>query len=178
MDDFMMIIAIGVGIIIMILIPYSAILERNDDIAQGVLEAATSKLGDTIATEGAIKPSDYEAFIQEIAATGNRYDVEIEVQHLDENVGKKSSVTSPDLIGENVRYSTFTTEILNYMYEEDLSAKAYPLKKGDIVVIEVKNINPTMAQSLLSAIYKIVGKETSRLATSTSVMVVNTGTNK
>lgn len=173
MDNFMMIIAIGVGIIIMIIIPYSAILERNDDIAQGLLEAATSELGDKIATVGEIKPSDYEAFMQAISATGNLYDVQIEVQHLDENVGKKSSVTSQDLIGENARYSTFTTEILNYMYEEGLSPKAYPLKKGDIVVIEVKNINPTMAQSLISAVYKIVGKETSRLATSISVMVVN-----
>ena len=168
------IIAIFLAAVLMFIFPLMSISERNDDIAQSVVQTATSEFVDKIATTGAIKPSDYEAYMQAISATGNKYDVQIEAQHLDENVGKKSTVTSPDLIGENIRYSTFTTEILDSMYNGP-SEKAYSLKKGDIVVVTAKNTNTTIAQSLRSFFYKVIGKGTYQVAASSSSMVVNTG---
>ena len=70
-----------------------------------------------------------EEYEQKLLSTGNTFDVEIEVQHLDENFGKKNSLTSGDLIGENERYSTFTTDILDNMYSGS-NPKNYVLKKG------------------------------------------------
>lgn len=176
-DTLITIIAIFLAAVLMFIFPLMSVSERNDDIAQSVVQTATSEFVDKVATVGAIKPSDYEAYTQAIGATGNVYDIELEVQHLDDNPGKKQTVTSPDLIGENIRYSTYTSEILNSMYE-GTSPKAYSLKKGDIVVVTAKNTNTTIAQSLRSFFYKVVGKGTYQVAASSSSMVVNTGNSK
>lgn len=173
-DTLITMIAIFLAAILMFIFPLMSVSERNDDIAQGVIQTATSEFVDKVATAGAIKPSDYEAYREAIAATGNVYDVEIEVQHLDENIGKKSVITSEDLIGENVRYSTYTTEILDSMYNGAVE-KAYSLNKGDIVLVTAKNTNTTIAQSLRSFFYKVLGKGTYQVAASSSSMVVNTG---
>lgn len=173
-DTLMIIIAIFLAAILMFIFPLMAVSERNDDIAQSVVQTATSAFVDSVSTKGKIEPSEYEALEQKLAATGNTYEIELEVQHLDENPGKKQATTSGDLIGENVRYSTFTTEIINTMYKGTATAN-YPLKKGDIVVVTVKNTNTTIAQSLRTFFYKITGQGTYQVAASASSMVVNTG---
>lgn len=61
-DSFMVIIVIGVAAILMFIFPLMSVSERNDDIAQSVVQTATSEFVDTVAVVGAIKPSDYEAF--------------------------------------------------------------------------------------------------------------------
>ncbi len=173
-DTLITIIAIFLAAILMFIFPLMSISERNDDIAQSVVQTATSEFVDTISTVGAIKPSDYEAFTGKLAATGNTYDVEIEVQHLDENPGKKSTSTSGSLIGENITYSTFTSEILSTMYSDD-GTQNYVLKKGDNVIVTVKNTNQTLAATLRSFFYKITGQDTYEIAASSSSMVVNDG---
>lgn len=173
-DTLITIIAIFLAAVLMFIFPLMSVSERNDDIAQSVVQTATSEFVDKIATVGAIKPSDYEAYMQAISATGNKYDVGIQVQHIDENVGNKPGITSQDLIGENVSYSTFTSEILDSMYK-GTSATPYVLKKGDKVVVTAKNTNKTIAQSLRSFFYKVIGKGTYQVSASSSSMVVNTG---
>lgn len=174
-DTLITIIAIFLAATLMFIVPLMSITERNDDIAQSVVQTATAEFADKISVSGAIKPSDYEGYRQKLAATGNTYDVEIEVQVLDENPGKKQGATSTDLIGENVRYSVFTTEILNKMYPSDGTENNYPLKKGDNVIVTAKNTNKTLAQSLRSFFYKVTGQGTYQVSASSSSMVVNTG---
>lgn len=153
-DSLMLVIGIFVAVILMFIFPLMSLSERTDDISQSVVQTATSEFVDKISIAGKIKTSDYETYAQTIGATGNTYEIEIEVQHLDENPGKKSVVTSGDLVGENVRYSTFTTEILSDMYDGG-EAKDYPLKKGDNVIVTAKNTNKTMAQMLRTTFYKV-----------------------
>lgn len=174
-DTLITIIAIFLAALLMFIVPLMSVSQRNDDISQSVVQTATSEFVDKISIAGLIKPSDYEAYLARIAATGNTYEIEIEVQHIDENPGKKSATTSGDLIGENVRYSTFTTEILAYMYPTGSDIKNYPLKKGDNVIVTVKNTNKTIAQTLRTFVYKVTGQGTYQVAASSSSMVVNTG---
>ncbi|MDO5555301.1 MAG: hypothetical protein Q4G09_01185 [Clostridia bacterium] len=173
-DTLITIIAIFLAAVLLFIFPLMSISERNDDISQTVVQTATSEFVDEIAISGLIKPSSYEAYQQKLVATGNSYEIEMEVQHLDQNPGKKSATTSANAIGENVRYSTFTTEILNSMYTEE-PAKSYSLKKGDNVIVTVKNTNKTMAQTLRTFFYKVTGQGTYQIAASSSSMVVNTG---
>lgn len=175
-DSLMMIIGIVLAVILMFVWPLLAMSERTDDISQTVVQSATSEFVDKISIAGQIKLSDYEAFAQTITATGNTYDIEIEVQHLDENPGKKSVTTSGNLIGENVRYSTFTSEIKSLL--ETSPSHAYPLNKGDNVIVTVKNTNRTMAQMLRTTFYRITGSDTTQIAASASSMVVNSGKTK
>ncbi|MBQ2917480.1 MAG: hypothetical protein IJE59_04905 [Clostridia bacterium] len=177
-DTLITIIAIFLAATLMFIVPLMSVTERNDDIAQSVVDAATAEFVDTVSNAGAIKPSDYEAFEQKLASTGNTYEIEIEVQVLDENPGKKPAATSGDLIGENIRYSIYTTEIRDYMYsQEDVDnlAKNYPLKKGDIIVVTVKNTNKTMAEQFRSFIFKVTGQGTYEIATTRSSMILNNG---
>lgn len=178
-DTLITMIAIFLAAILMFIFPLMSVSERNDDIAQSVVQTATSEFVDKISITGAIKPSDYEAYQAKLNSTGNSYLIEIEVQHIDENPGKKAVATSGDLIGENVRYSTFTTEILNEMYYKNAATNPngqdYLLNKGDNVIVTVKNTNRTMAQVLRTTFYKIAGQETSQVAASASSLVVNKG---
>lgn len=174
-DTLTLVISIFVVAMLLFIVPLMSISERNDDIAQSVVQTATAEFVDKISVSGLIKPNDYEEYEQKLAATGNTYDIEIEVQVLDENPGKKQGVTASDLIGENVRYSTFTTEILNKMYSSNGEQYNYKLKKGDNVIVTAKNTNKTLAQTLRSAFYKITGQGTYQVSASSSSMVINTG---
>lgn len=161
-------IGIGIGVVIMFVFPLMAVSERNDDIAQNLAQTATAEFGNKIAISGKIMPSDYYEYEQELFSTGNTFEITIEVQHLDENFGKKNSTTSGDLIGENERYSTF--------YSNGIPEEGIELKKGDNVIITFKNTNTTMARTLRTFAYKAAGKGASDLAGSYSTMVVNNGT--
>ena len=170
-DTLMTVIAIFLSAILLFIFPLMSISERKDDISQSVVQTATSEFVDEISISGKITPIAYETYVQKISATGDTYEVEMEVQHIDENPGKKVTSTASDLIGENIRYSTFTTEILDNMSSEE----PYLLKKGDNVIVTVKNTNKTMAEQLRTVFYKITGKNTYQIAASSSSMVVNTG---
>lgn len=158
---------------LMFVVPLMAKTERNDDISQSVIQTAVSNFVDTVSNAGAIKPADYEELNSKLGTTGNTFEITIEVQHLDENPGKKATSTSGDLVGENLRYSTYTTEILNYMYPHGGDAKSYPLKKGDNIIVTVRNTNETLAQQLRKFAFKVTGKGTYELYASSSAMVIN-----
>lgn len=165
---------------LMFIIPMMSIAGKNDDIAQAKAQTAVTNFTDAVSNAGSIKPSDYEALVQELNSTGNTFEITIEVQHLDENPGKKSTSTSGDLIGENVRYSTFTSEILDYMYptEEDIDnmIRNYPLKKGDNIIVTVRSTNKTLAQQLRTFVFKVTGQGTYELSATSASMIVNNGT--
>lgn len=172
-DTLITIVAIFLAAILMFVFPLMSVTERNDDIAQNVVQTATSEFVNKISTTGAIKANDYETYLQKLESTGNTYSVEIEVQHIDENMSKKSTSTSQDLIGENVYWSSYTSEVINDLYKNQ--NEVYPLNKGDNVIVTAKNTNKTIAQSLRSFFYKITGQGIYQIAASSSSMVVNTG---
>ena len=169
-------ITIFLAAILMFIFPLMSVSERNDDIAQTAVQTATSELSEKIATKGKITAADYEEFLAKIGTTGNTYEVEIEVQKLDENLGKKSSQSAANLIGENSRYKVFTSDILNYIYPEgETMTYEYLLNKGDTVIITVKNTNSTLAQTLRAFFYRVTGKGTYQIAASATSLVVNQG---
>lgn len=172
-DTVITIIAIFVVATLMLVYPLLAVSERNEDVTQLAVQTKVSEFVSQIATVGAIKESEYDKFVQELAATGNTYEIEIEVQHLDENPGKKSTTGGSDAIGENVRYSTFTSSIIETMGLS--TSKSYTLKKGDIVIMSVKNTNTTIAQMLRKFFYSVTGQGTYQIGASASSMVVNNG---
>ena len=174
-DTLITIIAIFLFAVLMFIFPLMSVSERNDDIAQTVVQTATSEFVKKVSTYGSIKPNDYSAYVHELHATGNTYEIEIEVQHLDENPGKKQATTSSDLIGENVYYSTYTTEILDTMFPTSGDEENYVLKKGDNIIVTVKNTNKTIAQLLRTFFYRVTGQGTYQVAASASSMIVNDG---
>lgn len=171
-DTLAAVIAIGLSVILMFVFPLMTMADRNDDISQLAVEIATTEFVDEVRTTGVITPERYGKFIESIGSTGNTYNVEIEVRILDENPGMQITKTSGDIIGENIYYSVYTTQILNdFIYQN----KCYKLKEGDIISISAKNNNQTISQQLKNLFYTVVGKDTYVIAATHSGVVTANG---
>ena len=65
-------------------------------------------------------------YIQTISSTGNSFEVEMQIQQLDENPGVKVTQAEMTKIGENVYYNKYTSQI-----EEELNKNGkMKLKEG------------------------------------------------
>lgn len=171
-DSLITIVAIFLAAILMFVFPLMSVAERSDDISQLSVQTATTEFVDNSRTIGKINWNNYNKLVNTINATGNTYDVEMEVKILDENVGKKSAWTSGTVIGENVYYSVYTTQILDQMQKGGDSG-TYDMKEGDIFSVSIKNTNTTLAQSIRSVFYSISGSGTSQIAAQHSGVVTS-----
>lgn len=169
-DTLVTMIAILLAAILMFLFPLLSISERNDDIAQLSVSTATSKFVDNSRAVGKITLENYEDLLNTINATGNAYDIEMEVKVLDENIGKKSAWIQGTVIGENVYYSIYTSQIVEVLQQTGI----YTMKEGDIFSCTVKNTNKTLAQSIRGIFYSIsTGDNYTICAQSTGVCTAN-----
>ncbi len=88
-DTVITIIAIFSAAVLMFVFPLLSVSERNDDIAELSVNAATSEFVNKVKTSGVITEKSYSNFIQKLNSTGNTYDVDIELKILDENLSTK-----------------------------------------------------------------------------------------
>ena len=158
----------------MFIFPLMSISERNDDIAQLAVQTSTIEFIDDVRSTGRLTMENYDKLIQSVTATGNSYDVDIEIKKLDENPGKKNAVLETDKIGENLYYSVFTSQILDQMKSNGI----YPLKEGDIISVTVKNTNKTIAQMLRGFFYSVSGADSYSIAAQHSGVVMVNGSSK
>lgn len=169
-DAGMAFIAIFVAGILMGIFPLLATADRTDDVSQQVVQSAVDDLAAKAASIGKVTQDDYDSFIDKLVATGNSYDVEIEVQKLDETSRKKTTVASQSKVGEGNSYIEYTSQIM-----EEMSKKGeYDMKAGDVITVTAKNTNKTIAQSLKKLAYDVTGSNTfSVYAQSTKMVSVN-----
>ncbi len=171
-DTLITIIAIFLAAILMFIFPLMATASQNDEIAQIAVQSIVTDFTNKVAQQGKITANDYDEFIQKLHATGNTYDVELEAKILDENPGKKTTIATQNMIGENVYYSEYTSTIESQL---ETGTGIYKMKKGDYIIASVKNTNITMGTQLKNFFYKIVGKDTYTIGTTVSTLVTNTG---
>ena len=154
-DTVVTILAIVLAAVLMFIFPLMSVADRSDDVSQLSVQNSTTTFVDNIRSTGRITLAEYNRFVQEINATGNTYDVEIEVKVLDENPGKKTAQTAYEKIGENVYYTQYTTQVL-----ESLEQGSMLLEPGDNIVVSVKNQNSTAAQTLNASFLGITNSDT------------------
>lgn len=172
-DTLMTVIAIFLAVILMFLFPMLSVSERADDISQLAVETAVSNFVDNSRAIGKITIENYEQLVNALNATGNSYDIELEVKKLDENVGKKTAWTNGQVIGENVYYSVYTSQILDTLIGNNPTD--YLMKEGDILACTVKNNNTTFSQTLRSVFYSISSNNAYQVGAERSGMVTATG---
>ena len=153
-------VAILLAAVLMFIFPLLSVSERSDDISQLSVASATAEFVDNSRAVGKITMDNYTKLITTINATGNSYDVEMEVKVLDENVGKKSAWTEGTVIGENVYYSVYTSQIVESLEKNGI----YTMKEGDIFSASVKNTNKTMSQTIRGVFYSIAGSDVYSIA--------------
>lgn len=161
-DTLITIVAILLAAVLMFIFPLLSVSERSDDISQLSIASATAEFVDNSRAVGKITMDNYTKLITTINATGNSYDVEMEVKILDENIGKKSAWTQGTVIGENVYYSVYTSQIVEVLEDRDGtygSNGVYTMKEGDIFSVSVKNTNKTLSQTIRGVFYSMSGSD-------------------
>ena len=172
-DTLMAIIGIFIAVILMFILPLSIMANKNDEIAQTVVQVAVSDFVETVTNQGRITEFDYNKLVQKISTTGNAYDIQIEAQIIDDNSRRATSTGDSSQTGEYKYYSVYTNAIIDKVRNDGF----YELKKDDYVIVNVKNINITLGTQFKNMFYKLVGKDTYTIGTSSSGIVVNSDTN-
>ena len=165
------IVAIFLAAILIGIFPLMSIADRNDDIAQLSVQTDIAEFVDTVRKTGKITQDEYNALATKLYATGNTYNIDMEVQVLDENPSKKTTQQTDTKIGENIYYSVYTTQIENVLKENG----KYPLKEGDKIIVSASNTNTTIAQMLKNFFYSLSGNNTYSIVASQSGVVAVTG---
>lgn len=175
-DTLITVVAIFLAGVLMFVFPLMSISERNDDISQMAVQTETVNFVDNVRSTGKLTQNNYNAFVQTLSATGNAYEVELEIKRIDENPGKKTSMTAVDKIGENTYYSEYNSQILDKLLQDNNNG-SIALKEGDIFTVKVKNTNTTIAQSLKNFFYGLTGNDTAQIEASHSGVVTANGSN-
>lgn len=170
-DSFVTVIAIVLAAVLMFIFPLMSMSQRTDDVSQLAVQTATEEFVIDVRTTGKLTEDRLDEYLTVLYSTGNSYDVEISVDVLDENPGKKTAQVSGDKIGENITYSIYTTQI-----ESNLEKDGYLLlKEGDNINVSVKNTNTTIAQMFINVFYSITGNDTYAIAAQSSGIVTTNG---
>ena len=85
-----------------------AMADRSDDVSTLAVQTATTDFVDKVRTTGKLTIDDYDKYVSTISSTGNSFDVDLELQILDENPGVKTTQTEMTKIGENLYYNEYT----------------------------------------------------------------------
>ena len=171
-DTLITVVAILLGAILMFVFPLMSVAERSDDMSSLSVQTAVTEFVDNSRAVGKITMANYQELVSTLNATGNTYEVKV----LDENVGKKSAWTTGTVIGENIYYSVYTSQIMEVLTDEN-GTSSYNMAEGDIISVSVKNTNKTMAQTIRGAFYSISGNDTYQISAQHSGIVTATGSN-
>ena len=172
-DTLIIIVVIGLSAVLMFIFPLMTMSDRTDDVSQLTVNTATTEFVDSVITTGKLTLDKYSKFVENISSTGNAYDVEMLIQQLDENPGKKTTQSVDKRIGENVYYSKYTSQILDELDKTPIML----LKEGDVFIASAKNKTPTMSQQLKNFFYSVIGNDTYTIAAEHAGIVSVTGSN-
>ena len=159
-DTLITVVAIFLAAILMFVFPLMTMADRTDDISNLAVQTATSEFVDDVRTTGKMSLDDYDAYLADLAATGNTFDVDILIQQLDENPGVKTTQAEATKIGENLYYNIYTTQVEDMLYNNG----RITLKEGDLVTVTAKNSNQTISQMLRNFFYAISGNDSYEIA--------------
>ena len=129
-------------------VPTVTLMNRYDNVVEENVSSIVSQFKSDITGTAVLSMDKLEDLETKLTATGNTYDIYLELWILDENPGKKTSQTNYKKIGENVYSIKYTTQIL-----EELKSGPIILKEGDYIYIKVENQNSTAAQTAESGFF-------------------------
>lgn len=166
-DTLITVVAIVVVAGLIFFVPLVTTADRFDTTSQVQAEAIVSDFVEEVVTKREITEAKYNQFLENLNALGYTFDVEMELKIQTENDEMKTLQTAKDKKGENVYYSKY-----NAQWEEELKKYGIlELKPGDIVLVEVRNTDPTSSQQIKNWAYKIVGNDTATIIASKAGMV-------
>ncbi len=171
-DTSISIIGIVIATILMFLVPFFLLADRNDDVSQLIAQTATASFVDNILKTGRITLDDYQKLVDDLNNSGVVFEVDMEVKVLDKNVSQLYTKNN-NVIGNNEYYSLYTSQIEDKLYNS--SSEKVVLKEGDRVSVTVKNSGKTLSQTLKNIYYTVTGEELHIIVATGSGMVAVNG---
>ncbi|MFB4322592.1 MULTISPECIES: hypothetical protein [unclassified Paenibacillus] len=138
------------ALLLLYLVPAGEMARRQDDLSRLIVYQSVTKFVDSVRTKGYITPTMYNDFLQELAATGNIYNVEMEHHH------KKyhPEYADPSDPGSFLnRYSVvydayYQDDLMGYLFpdsnlDKSDDSRRYRLTAGDHFQVSVTSLNRT-----------------------------------
>lgn len=72
-------------------VPLVTLTNRIDNVRQENSKLLVEEFVTEVTNTGKLTKTNYEEFVNKLDATGKTYDIEMEIWHIDENPGKKTS---------------------------------------------------------------------------------------
>ncbi len=154
-DSFVTIILILIAAVMLFMVPMIAVSHRKDVVSTQTVQAAINEFVDSTRKTGKVTQEEFSNLVQTLETTGETYEVNININNIDENPSKKdtSSVVDQVKIGENIYYTEYTTQVEKKLEENNGEIK---LSTGDFVTVDVENKSQTMYQGFKKLLYSIV----------------------
>ena len=90
-DSLITVVAILLAAILMFIFPMMAMSERNDDVSELAVQTAVAEFVNNARNTGKITQANYDKLIADLYATGNTFDLAMEIQVLDSNPARKKN---------------------------------------------------------------------------------------
>lgn len=154
-DSFVTIILILIAAVMLFMVPMIAVSHRKDVVSTQTVQAAINEFVDSTRKTGKVTQEEFSNLVQTLETTGETYEVNVNINNIDENPSKKdtSSVVDQVKIGENIYYTEYTTQVEKKLEENNGEIK---LSTGDFVTVDVENKSQTMYQGFKKLLYSIV----------------------
>lgn len=178
-DNLSIIITMLVFVVLIIIFPLYNYFERQDDMSYNLVLKATTNFVDSVINSGYIDQEMYDKFIQELAVTGNLYDIQLEAHKKtytkDPYNTESDTYVEQYIIDYNADiFNEETGETKNSNIKIDnkvLKNGAYYLNIGDQIYVKLKNSSTTMAGAIFNVI--VPTSDTKRLAVNYGGIVKN-----
>ncbi|MDO7904918.1 hypothetical protein Q5741_00655 [Paenibacillus sp. JX-17] len=167
------------AVMLLYIYPAAEAAQRQDDLSRLAARQAVTRFVDAVRTKGFITPLMYSEFTNELALTGNLYDINLEHQHL-KYVPDYLDAAEPDTFQGS--YQT----VYDGYYNAQIFAKLYPgssvsedgerrylMTADDFFSVRITNTNRTMSESLRSMLLLSTEADASSIYISYGGMVLN-----
>lgn len=160
-DNLSIIISMIIFVILIVIFPLYNYFERQDDMSYNLALKTTTNFVDEVTNAGYLDQDMYNRFVDELANTGNVYDIQLEAH-------KRiltQDATSPDIYNEqylidyNNQIFSSGGDISSNLNERTIKDNAYYLNEGDQFYVKLKNSNTTMAGAIFNTIVPASSKD-------------------
>ena len=139
-DTLMVIIVILAAVIILVVFPLLIMADNAEDSLQATLQTELDKFTSEIANKKCLTSEDLSKLVEKIS-NPNTYDVAVEIQKLDENIGKKTIQVNSKVQGENVYITMYHSQVM-----DQLNSKGkIDLNSGDTITVKATSLNQSAA---------------------------------
>ncbi len=124
-----------------------------DNIAQDVVDLRTNQFVDSVRTNGYMSQEMYLAYVNQLQATGNLYDIEMTHEHL-----TFVPVYSDDGVFLNDYQTAYENTYEADIMEEIMADGMYEFSKGDYFYVKVSSKNVTIGGRVRSLLIGVLSK--------------------